>query len=204
MPFLYAGGAQWSIHRKHGLFYWIHNPRSCLLPWFLASALLLLIYVRFNKTSSLIFWKDKYHREFSCMSLFLTLLLDAWKKQIKYVDQWAFFVGGLFCLNSQGSWTQGLFVAAEFTMDKAAKCSLMPIGTIDPFTKMPFMLQCGNCCNMQTDVHETHTRHSFPNNLSHSLSCLCTLEKSYPWCMWCIQFIQLRSCRGHTSSRVAL
>lgn len=100
VPFLYAGGAQWSVHRKHGIFCWIHNPRW---PWFLASALLPLIYVRFNKTSSFISWKDKYRREFSCMSLFLKLLLHAWKKQIKYVDQWAFFVGGLFCLNSQGS-----------------------------------------------------------------------------------------------------
>lgn len=143
MPFLYAGGAQWSIHRKHGLFCWIHNPRSCFLPWFLASAFLLLIYVRFKKTSSLISWKDKYRREFSCMP-FLKLLLHAWKKQIKYVDQWAFFVGGLFCLNSQSSEHRDclLLLSSQWTKPQSVYSCLVERSTLSQRRR--------SCCSAAT------------------------------------------------------
>lgn len=55
---------------------------------------------------------------FTCL-VFLNLLLHAWQKQIKYEDYRAFLMGGFMPPYSSGSWTERLFVSADFTMDKA-------------------------------------------------------------------------------------
>lgn len=91
-----------------------------------------------------------------------------------------FFARGLFRLNSQGSEHRGRLLPAEFTMDNAAKCLLMPIGKIDPFTKTPFMHGAATASTYR-QMCTKHTRDTVSQiGFSHRLSCSRALEKSYP------------------------
>lgn len=186
---------------KSGLFL-LHSKSKDLFTFWLVSACsgLLFHILSLNIPASLFSWEYNYFEAFcfaqncifellkclSPVSLFLKLLLHAWKKQIKYVDYRAFYSGGLCCLIPQDSEQSDrlLLQSSQWTKPwtQTHNCLLMSLEKIDPFTKMPFMLWRGHRCSTQTDVHRnTHTRHTFSRKPSaQSFFCLSRLEKSSP------------------------